>query len=42
MAASHRAAAAGQPYVLVRDYEHTDVLEAPETLVLIEDFLERL
>jgi alpha-beta hydrolase superfamily lysophospholipase len=35
-------AASGQPYRLVEGYEHTDVLEAPETLELIEEFLEGL
>ena len=34
--------AAGQPYHLIADREHTDVLEAPETAELIEDFLERI
>lgn len=34
--------AGGITYHLVRDHEHTDVLEAPETLQLVEDFLESL
>lgn len=40
--AERLSAAAGQPYALIRGYEHTDVLEAPETLSLIEDFLDRI
>ena len=40
--ADRLSAAADQPYELIRGHEHTDVLEAPETLALIEDFLERL
>ncbi len=40
--AERLSAAAGQPYHLIPGREHTDVLEAPETLGLIEDFLERL
>lgn len=35
-------AAAGQAYHLIADYEHTDVLTAPETLHLIEGFLEEV
>lgn len=34
--------AGGITYHLVRDHGHTDVLEAPETLQLVEDFLEAL
>lgn len=33
------AAAAGQPYVLIEGAEHTDVLEHPKTLELIEEFV---
>lgn len=40
--AERLAAAAGQPYHLIRGREHTDVLSAPETLRLIEEFLEEL
>jgi alpha-beta hydrolase superfamily lysophospholipase len=40
--AEQLSAASGQPYELIEGYEHTDVLEAPETLRLIEDFLERV
>ncbi len=40
--AERLSAAAGQPYELIEGYEHTDVLAAPETLRLIEEFLERL
>jgi uncharacterized protein len=36
------AAAAGQPYVLVEGAEHTDVLEHPTTLALIEEFVAQL
>jgi len=40
--AERLSAAAGKPYHLVKGCEHTDVLGAPETLRLIEDFLERV
>jgi alpha-beta hydrolase superfamily lysophospholipase len=40
--ADRLSAAAGQPYELILGHEHTDVLEAPETLTFIEEFLERL
>lgn len=40
--ADELAAAAGQPYVLIEGAEHTDVLEHPRTLELIEDFVEEL
>ena len=40
--AERLSAATGQPYELIEGYEHTDVLAAPETLRLIEEFLERL
>ncbi len=40
--ADRLSAAARQPYRLILGYEHTDVLEAPEVLALIEDFLERI
>ena len=36
------AAASGQSYHLIPGREHTDVLEAPETLRLVEDFLEEV
>ncbi len=35
-------ASAGQPFELIEGYEHTDVLEAPDTHRLIHRFLERL
>ena len=38
--AERLSAAAGEPYHLVKGCEHTDVLQAPETLRLIEEFLE--
>jgi dipeptidyl aminopeptidase/acylaminoacyl peptidase len=34
--------AAGVPYHLVPDREHTDVLAAPVTVRLVEEFLSRL
>lgn len=37
--ADELAAAAGQPYVLIEGAEHTDVLENPRTLELIEAFV---
>ena len=37
--ADQLAAAAGQPYVLIEGAEHTDVLEHPRTLELIEAFV---
>ncbi len=40
--ADRLAAAAGQSYHLVEGREHTDVLSAPETLALMEDFLRRV
>jgi uncharacterized protein len=40
--ADRLSAASGQEYHLIADREHTDVLAAPETLRLIEDFLEAL
>ncbi len=40
--AERLAAAAGIEFELIRDCEHTDVLEAPETLRLVEGFLEAL
>jgi alpha-beta hydrolase superfamily lysophospholipase len=40
--AERLSAAAGRPYHLIEGYEHTDVLEAPETLHLIEAFLEEV
>jgi len=40
--ADRLAAAAGIPYQLIEGEEHTEVLEAPETLRLIEDFLDRI
>jgi len=40
--AERLSAAAGQPYHVIEGYEHTDVLGAPETLALIEDFLEQV
>jgi alpha-beta hydrolase superfamily lysophospholipase len=40
--AERLSAARGEPYRLVEGYEHTDILEAPETMELIEEFLERL
>lgn len=38
--ADRLAAAAGAPYHLIGGREHTDVLEAPETVELVEGFLE--
>lgn len=38
--ADRLATAAGRPYHLVEGREHTDVLEAPETIRLVEDFVE--
>lgn len=38
--ADRLAAAAGRPYHLVEGREHTDVLDAPETVRLVEDFIE--
>ncbi len=40
--ADRLAAAADLEYHLIEDREHTDVLAAPETLRLVEDFLQRL
>lgn len=40
--ADRLARAAGQPYHVIGGREHTDVLSAPETLRLIEDFLAEL
>lgn len=40
--AERLSAAAGIPYHLVKGCEHTDVLASPETLRLIEDFLEEV
>ena len=40
--AERLAAAAGVEYHLVKGREHTDVLEAPETLGLVRDLLERV
>ncbi len=40
--ADQLAAAAGQPYVLIEGAEHTDVLEHPKTLELIEAFVAKL
>lgn len=40
--AERLSAAAGVPYHLIEGREHTDVLEAPETLRLIEEFLDRV
>jgi alpha-beta hydrolase superfamily lysophospholipase len=40
--ADRLAAAAGLEYHLIAGREHTDVLSAPETLALVEDFLEQL
>ncbi len=40
--AERLAAAAGQPFHLVEGHEHTDVLEATETIDLVEEFLETL
>lgn len=37
--ADQLAAAAGKPYVLIEGAEHTDVLEHPRTLELIEEFV---
>lgn len=34
--------AAGEPIVVIRGREHTDVLSAPQTLRCVEEFLERL
>ncbi len=38
--ADRLSAAAGQPYHLVIGREHTDVLDSPETVKLVEDFVE--
>lgn len=38
--ADRLSAAAGVPYHLIEGYEHTDVLDAPETVKLVEDFVE--
>ncbi|MBT8487355.1 MAG: alpha/beta fold hydrolase [Gemmatimonadetes bacterium] len=40
--AERLSAAAGRPYHLIEGYEHTDVLEAPETVKLVEDFVEKV
>jgi pimeloyl-ACP methyl ester carboxylesterase len=40
--AERLSAASGQPYHLIEGHEHTDVLEAPETIGLVEEFLETL
>lgn len=40
--AEELSAASGQPYHLIEDREHTDVLSAPRTMRLIEDFLEEV
>lgn len=40
--AERLAAAAGVPYQLIPDREHTDVLEAPMTTRLVEEFVARL
>lgn len=40
--AERLSAAAGMDYHLIADHEHTDVLGAPETMTLVEDFLSRL
>jgi pimeloyl-ACP methyl ester carboxylesterase len=40
--AERLAAAAGQPFHLVEGHEHTDVLGAPETIELVEEFLESI